>query len=188
MRNPMLPPRRVAWAILLMSLCLTLAKADEQTSCGDLADPLEKLVCLSPNLQSSYNILLNATAEAKAALSEKGRAELVDGQEFWLTQAVDECAGPSRIPLDRHAVRACLEPLFAARAERIRLLYHKTGPFQFSAIEYFKVNYGDRDDFVVGTEIERQQLDVMYPQIDSPLTSSTQRWNEDTGSARSCHW
>ncbi len=174
----MQPPHRIAGTILLMSLCLTPARADEQTSCGDLPDPLEKLVCSSPALQPSYAALLKSVAAAQAALSEKGRAELVDGQRFWRAQTAHECAWKVRLLLDRQGLRSCLEAHFAARTERIGLLYHKTGPFQFSAIEYFKVNYGDRDDFVVGTELERQRLEVAYPQIDSPQTSSAQRWNK----------
>lgn len=174
----MTAPRHIAWTILLMSLCLTLARADERSDCSDLPYPLEKLVCSSPSLPPSYTVMRGAAAEAKAALSEKGRADLADGQKFWRAQMADECTGPSRLPLDRDVARACLTRQFAARAERILMLYRKTGPFQFSAIEYFKVNYGYPDPSIVGTEIGRQRLAVTYPQIDSPLTTSAQRWNE----------
>jgi uncharacterized protein YecT (DUF1311 family) len=165
----------VALAIGLMPL----ASADSIDGlCPDNPDRIERAVCADPELKASRDRMEATLRGARDALSDRGDEQLATAQAAWLKRAHLLCTivvDPSLLELGEKA-RRCLAFEYHARNETLTLATRKVGPFQFFAAERFEAGAATPQDtnYMCPGMICR---DLRYPQIDSPVTPATERWN-----------
>jgi uncharacterized protein YecT (DUF1311 family) len=146
--------------------------------CPDNPDRIERAICADPQLKANRDRMAATLQSARDALSDRGDEQLATAQAAWLKRAHLLCTiivDPSLLELGEKA-RRCLAFEYYARNETLTHVTRKVGPFQFFAAERFEAGAATPKDtnYMCPGMICR---DLRYPQIDSPATPATERWN-----------
>jgi uncharacterized protein YecT (DUF1311 family) len=159
--------RLCAGALAIGLAAVAAADSTDGGLCPEDPDPMQRAMCADPELKASRDRMNAAMAAVKAALSDRGAAQLAASQQAWLTRTrrlCDDTGDSSQPDLDERS-RSCLALRYDLRSGALTHFVPKIGPYQFLAVERSE-------------DMGLISLDIGYLQIDSPLTHATERWNE----------
>jgi uncharacterized protein len=140
--------------------------------CGTATEPLKKTICAEIGLSKLDEEIAKAYDEASTHLSSDGRSILRDEQNAWLTIVGTNCMASSS---ERAA--GCLLSEFEERLRHLRNAVSKLGPHVFLHVDRLLLARGPKGD-QTGSRSGFVFAEIRYPQIDSPKTADTSRWNK----------
>lgn len=146
--------------------------------CASATRPMEKLICSDARLSEADERMARAYEAKREALSPAGRQILKQGQRSWLRMVDAACRVPDVSEPD------CVLEKYQDRIETL-LGGWRQGPFQLVFVERYEAFQIKGDDPDIDGQVVRHEMS--YPQVDSPRTPETERWNEFVAEAIQDH-
>ncbi|HEX9446620.1 MAG TPA: lysozyme inhibitor LprI family protein [Dongiaceae bacterium] len=146
--------------------------------CAKVQQPLDKIICATPELSAKDEQLAAKYNAAMALLSPTGHDILRQGQRKWLTFVRTHCTAQIGQPADppgRDAAQ-CLEREYDERLNQLDSAAVKAGGFIFSRVDDFQLSPGSTNEDG-GQRGHFGYCVIGYPRIDAPLSSEAKTWN-----------
>jgi uncharacterized protein len=162
----------IVFAAISMPIAGTGGAQAASFDCGKATEPLEKTICADPGLSKLDEEIAKAHDEASTRLSSDGRSILREEQDAWLAVVGTNCMASSS-----ESAAGCLLSEFEERLRHLRNAVSKLGPYVFLHVDRLflaRSPKGDRNGSRGGFVF----AEIRYPQIDSPQTAETSRWNK----------
>jgi uncharacterized protein len=164
--------------LVLAALVLAAPAFGASFDCGKAVAPREKLICADKGLSDADSELSGLYGAAERTLSEAGRRQLVGEQRAWLRSLTQAC--PVSAAVDGQDTLQCLRNAYSDRIEDLRNTGVRIGPFVFTQSTQYQVIVPPKpdeqdDDSAADEGIGTRR--IVNPQIDSPRTPITDRWN-----------
>ena len=149
--------------------------------CSKAEWPLDKLICATPALSAKDEQMAATYKAALAILSPEGQNLVRDGQRKWLKFVRIYCAARIGQPRDSFGGDAavCLSREYDERLRRLVFAAKEVGPYLFSEVDDFQIHPSAKDD-IQGSRGGFTFRIISYPRIDSPISATTQRWNQES--------
>jgi uncharacterized protein len=150
----------------------TVIAAAQSFDCSKATEPHEKFICANKELSAADKEMAAAYNSVPPQLSAEGKRRLAESQRSWLKY------DRNMSPLDADSIAAS----YRGRIGQLKKNVQTIGPFRFQAITIYyaepvKKQPGKDED---ETQDGLQSFDYTFPQIDSPETAETKRWNRLT--------
>lgn len=152
----------------LAVLFLSAIAAAQSFDCSRATEAHEKFICANKELSAADKEMAAVYNSVLPQLSAEGKRRLAESQRSWLKY------DRNMSPLETDSIAAS----YRGRTGQLKKSIQTTGPFRFQAITIYyaepaKKQPGRDDDEQDGL----QSFDYTFPQIDSPETLETKRWN-----------
>lgn len=152
-------------------LCLSAIAAAQSFDCSKATEPHEEFICANKELSAADKEMTAVYNSVLPQLSAEGKRRLAESQRSWLKY------DRNMSPLEADSIAAS----YRGRTGQLKKTVQTMGPFRFQAITVY---YAEPVKKQPGTDDEEQDglqsFDYTFPQIDSPETVETKRWNKLT--------